>query len=266
VAVISDILGVAERDRAQVLDFGEHAAPSLDFALRYRQFRTVERGLVDFDRWLAGHMNRLRREAGEDLMSKLIQASVDGERLTDEELRATAGLVLVAGFETTVNLLGSGVRMLIDAPDQLAILRAEPDRWPNAVDEILRLESPVQLTARIADRDVEIAGRQVPKDSFVSMILAAANRDPAVFTEPTVFDVRRPNANRHLAFSAGRHFCLGAALARLEGEVGLRSLFDRFPQLTAAGAGRRRPTRVLRGWAELPVRLDPVRATSARSG
>jgi hypothetical protein len=259
VAVISDILGVAERDRAQVLAFGEHAAPSLDFALTYRQFRTVERGLVDFDRWLSGHMSRLRREPGTDLMSKLIQASVDGQHLTDEELRATAGLVLVAGFETTVNLLGSGVRMLIDHPDQLAVLEAEPEHWSNAVDEILRLESPVQLTARIADRDVEIAGRQVPKDSFVSMILAAANRDPAVFTDPNAFDVRRPNANRHLAFSAGRHFCLGAALARLEGEVGLRSLFDRFPQLAPAGAGRRRSTRVLRGWSELPVRLGPVR-------
>jgi hypothetical protein len=264
VAVISDILGVAEHDRAQVLAFGEHAAPSLDFALTYRQFRTVERGLLGFDRWLAGHMSRLRREPGEDLMSKLIQATVDGQHLTDEELRATAGLVLVAGFETTVNLLGSGVRMLMDEPDQLAVVQAEPEHWPNAVDEILRLESPVQLTARIADRDVEIAGRQVAKDSFVSMILAGANRDPDVFTDPAVFDVRRANANRHLAFSAGRHFCLGAALARLEGEVGLRSLFDRFPRLAAAAAGRRRPTRVLRGWAELPVRLNPVGVSRAR--
>jgi hypothetical protein len=209
-------------------------------------------------------MSRLRREPGEDLMSKLIQATVDGQHLTDEELRATAGLVLVAGFETTVNLLGSGVRMLMDEPDQLAVVQAEPEHWPNAVDEILRLESPVQLTARIADRDVEIAGRQVAKDSFVSMILAGANRDPDVFTDPAVFDVRRANANRHLAFSAGRHFCLGAALARLEGEVGLRSLFDRFPRLAAAAAGRRRPTRVLRGWAELPVRLNPVGVSSAR--
>jgi cytochrome P450 len=188
-------------------------------------------------------------------MSKLIAASVDGQHLSDEELRATAGLVLAAGFETTVNLLGSGVRLLVDHPEQLAILRSDPTLWPNAVDEILRFESPVQMTARVADRDVEISGRTVPKDSFVAMILAAANRDPAVFDDPATFDVRRSNANRHLSFSGGRHFCLGAALARLEGEVGLRSLFDRFPNLASAGPGVRRPTRVLRGWAELPVHL-----------
>src|SRR6476619_3595560 len=157
-------------------------------------------GLRRFHVWLGDHLAELRRNPGDDLISQLIQASLDGRHLTDRELRATAGLVLVAGFETTVNLLGSGVRMLIDHPDQLAVLQAEPAHWSNAVDEILRLESPVQLTARIADRDVEIAGQQVPKDSFVSMILAAANRDPAVFTDPNAFDVRRPYANRHLAF------------------------------------------------------------------
>jgi hypothetical protein len=201
-------------------------------------------------------MAKLRRNPGEDLMSKLIQAQIDGQHLTDVELRATAGLVLAAGFETTVNLLGNGVRLLIDNPEQLDVLRADPELWPNAVDEILRLESPVQMTARVADKDVELAGRRVAKDSFVAMIIAAANRDPAVFENPTQLDVRRENANRHLAFSGGRHFCLGAALARLEGEIGLRSLFDRFPELTMAGPGQRRPTRVLRGWQTLPVRLN----------
>ena len=259
VAIISDILGVAERDRERVLQFGEHAAPSLDFALTYEQFRTVEQGLLDFDRWLGQHMAQLRRNPGEDLMSKLIHAQIDGQHLSDVELRATAGLVLAAGFETTVNLLGNGVRLLVDNPDQLEILRAEPDLWPNAVDEILRLESPVQMTARVADKDVEIAGRQIKKDSFVAMIIAAANRDPDVFADPTRLDVRRENASRHLAFSGGRHFCLGAALARLEGEVGLRTLFDRFPDLAVVGPGQRRPTRVLRGWLSLPVRLDGVR-------
>ena len=259
VAIISDILGVAEADRERVLQFGELAAPSLDFALSYPQFRDVERGLADFDRWLGEHMALLRRAPGEDLMSKLILATVDGEHLNDEELRATAGLVLAAGFETTVNLLGSGVRLLVDNPDQLAALRDDPSLWPNAVDEILRVESPVQMTGRVADRDLEIAGVALPKDSFVAMILAGANRDPEVFTNPSAFDVRRENANRHLSFSGGRHFCLGAALARLEGEIGLRSLFDRFPDLAFAGEGTRRPTRVLRGWASLPVNLAPAR-------
>jgi cytochrome P450 len=266
VAIISDILGVSDTDRELVLEFGDHVAPSLDFALPYRQFRTVERGLVAFDRWLADHIARLRRRPGDDLMSKLIHATADGQQLTDEEVRATAGLVLAAGFETTVNLLGNGVRLLTDHPDQLQILRDEPEHWPNAVDEILRLESPVLLTARVANRDTEVAGCPVPKDSFLVVTLAGANRDPAVFTEPNVFDVRRENASRHLAFSGGRHFCLGAALARAEGEVGLRTLFDRFPDVAAAGPGVRRPTRVLRGWASLPVRLGSASVSPTGGG
>jgi hypothetical protein len=172
-------------------------------------------------------------------------------------LRATAGLVLVAGFETTVNLLGSGVRLLLDHPDQLDLLAADPTRWPNAVDEILRLESPVQLTARVCRRDIDIAGRQVRAGQPVTIVLAAANRDPAVFAEPHAFDVTRPNAGRHLAFSSGRHYCVGAALARAEGEIGLHELFSRFPELTSAGMPVRRPTRVLRGWVSIPVRLSP---------
>jgi cytochrome P450 len=266
VAIISDILGVSDADRELVLEFGDHVAPSLDFALPYRQFLTVERGLVAFDTWLAQHIARLRQNPGEDLMSKLIQASEDGQHLTDEEIRATAGLVLAAGFETTVNLLGNGVRLLTDHPDQLEILRAEPEHWANAVDEILRLESPVQLTARVANRDTEVAGRRVPKDSFLVMTLAGANRDPDVFPDPNTFDVRRENASRHLSFSGGRHFCLGAALARAEGEVGLRTLFDRFPDLAAAGPGQRRPTRVLRGWASLPVRLGSATVSPTSGG
>ncbi|WP_460605541.1 cytochrome P450 [Jatrophihabitans fulvus] len=261
VAIISDILGVRERDRAKVLEFGDHVAPSLDFALPYRTFRTVERGLAGFDRWLGEHMETLRRDPGDDLLSKLITARIDGEALSATELRATAGLVLAAGFETTVNLLGSGTKLLLDHPEQLAVLRDDPSLWANAVDEALRYESPVQLTGRVADRDVEIDGQHVGRDSFVAMILAAANRDPEVFERPDEFDVRRPNANKHLAFSGGRHFCLGAALARLEGEVGLRSLFERFPDIAAAGSGTRRRTRVLRGWASLPVRPGlPARA------
>jgi hypothetical protein len=263
VAIISDILGVADIDRERVLQFGERAAPGLDFALTYGQFRSVERGLLGFDRWLGAHMTKLRRAPGDDLMSKLIHATVDGQHLSDEELRATAGLVLAAGFETTVNLLGSGVRLLVDNPGQLEELHSEPAHWLNAVDEILRVESPVQMTARVANRDLDIAGRDVPKDSFVALVLAGANRDPLVFTEPNVFDVRRENAGRHLAFSGGRHFCLGAALARLEGEVGLRRLFERFPQLALAGTGTRRQTRVLRGWAALPVRLTPAGVPTA---
>jgi cytochrome P450 len=263
VAVISDLLGVPPDDRRLVLELGELAAPSLDVGLPYRRFRDTEMGLRRFHVWLGGHLAELRRNPRDDLISQLIQASLDGRALTDRELRATAGLVLVAGFETTVNLLGNGVRLLLDHPEQLEFLQANPGMWPNAVDEILRLESPVQLTARVCRRDIELAGQAIHAGQPITAILAAANRDPGVFADPHTFDVTRKNAGRHLAFSSGRHYCVGAALARAEGEIGLQRLFMRFPGLTSAGIPVRRPTRVLRGWISMPVRLsqsspDPV--------
>jgi len=263
VAIISDILGVPERDRRRVLEFGELAAPSLDFGLPWRQYRSVQEGIAGFNFWLADHLQQLRRNPGDNLMSQLIQIAESGSAetyLNESELQAIAGLVLVAGFETTVNLLGNGIRMLLDAPEHLDTLRQRPDLWPNAVEEILRLESPVQLTARVALNDVEMAGVRIKRGELVVVYLAAANRDPEVFPDPHRFDIERPNAGKHLAFSGGRHFCLGAALARAEGEVGLRTFFERFPEVRAAGAGSRRETRVLRGWSTLPVTLGPARS------
>ncbi|MBU3750320.1 MAG: cytochrome P450 [Mycobacterium sp.] len=255
VAVISDILGVPAEDRARILEFGELAAPSLDFGLPWAQYQSVQRGLDGFNGWLGAHLRKLRESPGTDLMSQLIEASDAGVSLDESELKAIAGLVLAAGFETTVNLLGNGIRMLLGSPDQLALLRSDPSLWPNAVEEILRLDSPVQLTARVARTDTEVAGTPIRRGEFTVIYLAAANRDPAVFPDPHRFDVTRSNAGRHLSFSGGRHFCLGAALARTEGEVGLRSFFTRFPDAQLAGQGARRETRVLRGWASLPVRL-----------
>ena len=255
VAIISEILGVPDADRPRILEFGALAAPSLDFGLTWQQYRRVQRGLQGFGDWLVAHLATLRDSPGDDLMSKLIEASEDGVRLDQTELRGVAGLVLAAGFETTVNLLGNGIRLLLNAPDQLALLQADPSLWPNAVEEILRLDSPVLLTARVARTDTEVAGTAVAEGEIVVIHLGGANRDPAVFADPHRFDVRRPNAGKHLAFSGGRHFCLGAALARAEGEVGLRSFFRCFPDARIAGAGVRRDTRVLRGWEQLPLRL-----------
>jgi cytochrome P450 len=263
VAIISDILGVPEKDRSRVLRFGELAAPSLDVGVPWRQYRTVQQGIAGFDAWLVEHLRQLRRAPGDDLMSQLIQAADSGEGetyLDERELTAIAALVLAAGFETTVNLLGNGIRMLLDAPEQLDMLRERPELWPNAVEEMLRLDSPVQLTVRKAVNDVELMGKRVGRGDVVLLYLAAANRDPSVFEHPHRFDIERANAGRHLAFSGGRHFCLGAALARAEGEVGLRTFFDRFPDVRAAGAGIRRDTRVLRGWSSLPVALGPARS------
>jgi cytochrome P450 len=257
--VIADILGVETGDRAQVLAFGAGAAPSLDLGLTWREFQHVETTLCSFDTWLGRHLQRLRRHPGTDLLSQLVAVEEDGERLTEAELRAIAGLLLVAGFETTANLLSSGIELLLRHPAQLEQLRSEPARWPNTVEEVLRVESPVQITARVAARDTEVHGVEIESGQVVAVLLSAANRDPAVFADPHRFDVGRVNAREHLAFSAGRHFCLGAALARIEGEVGLRSLVERFPDLALAQGARRQPTRVLRGWQQLPVTLGTPR-------
>lgn len=155
--VISEILGVPEQDRGRVLEYGELAAPSLDIGVPYRQYRRIQQGITGFNSWLTAHLEQLRRNPGDDLMSQLIRVAESGDAgtyLDESELRAVAGLVLVAGFETTVNLLGNGIRMLLDAPEQLETLRQRPELWPNAVEEILRLDSPVQLTARVARTDV----------------------------------------------------------------------------------------------------------------
>jgi hypothetical protein len=260
VTVIGDILGVPDEARPRILEFGELGAPSLDMGVSWKQYRQVYRGIEGFNNWLSNHLHELRRNPGDDLMSQIIQASDEGARLSHEELLATAGLVLAAGFETTVNLLGNGIRMLLDTPEHIDTLAARPDLWPTAVEEILRLDSPVQMTARIAGKDADIAGTIVRRGEGVIIHLAGANRDPKIFTDPHHFDIERDNAGKHLSFSGGRHFCLGAALARAEGEVGLRTFFERFPDARLAGKGSRRETRVLRGWSSLPIALGKARS------
>lgn len=266
VTVIAEILGVPATERDRVLAFGEAAAPSLDLGLSWRQFRRVEGALADFDAWLGDHLDRLRVDGGDDLLSQLVAAREQGVGLDDRELKATAGLILAAGFETTVNLLGNGAALLHDHRDQLAVLHRDPNGWPNAVDEILRLDPPVLLTGRTSLRDTTVAGVAVPKGTLVTTVLAAANRDPEVFADPATFDVSRSNAKDHVSFSAGRHFCLGAALARMEGEVGLRLLFERYPDLQLLPGSRRRETRILRGYSRLPVRLGNRASIDSISG
>ncbi|WP_432482260.1 cytochrome P450 [Kineococcus esterisolvens] len=257
VAVIAEVLGVPPEHREEVRAFEAGVAGSLEVAAPWREVRAVDAALRGFDAWIGEHLQRLRRDPGDDLLSRLVTVTDDegGAQLSDRELRATAGLLLAAGFETTVNLLGSATALLLQHPDQLALVRADPGLWPGVVEESLRLESPVQLTSRRALRTTRAGGCEVRAGARVVLLLGAANRDPGVFTDPTRFDVRRANAREHVAFSAGRHFCLGAALARLEGEVGLRALFGRFPGLALEPGARRTTTRVLRGWRSLPVRL-----------
>jgi cytochrome P450 len=257
VTVIAEILGVPEHDREKVLRFGAAAAPSLDLGLSWREFRHVESALREFDEWLGEHIESLRRQPGDNLLSQLVAAQEGGVSLTDAELRSTAGLVLAAGFETTVNLLGNGIALLAGHPDQRKLLADSPELWPNAVDEVLRVDPPVLLTGRMATTDLEVEGVPIARNSVMVGLLAGANRDPAVFPDPERFDVTRENARDHVSFSAGRHYCLGAALARMEGEVGLRTLFERYPDLRVERGVVRRTTRILRGYRLLPVTLRP---------
>ena len=258
VTVIAEILGVPEPDREKVLRFGAAAAPSLDLGLSWREFRRVEVALREFDHWLEGHLASLRRQPGDDLLSQLVAAQEDGVSLTDAELKATAGLVLAAGFETTVNLLGNGISLLAGDPVQRKQLAEREGLWPNAVDEVLRVDPPVLLTGRMTTADTEVVGVPMQRGSVMVGLLAGANRDPQVFPDPDRFDVARENARDHVSFSAGRHYCLGAALARMEGEVGLRTLFERYPDLRIERGAVRRSTRILRGYEQLPVTLNPT--------
>jgi cytochrome P450 len=263
--VIAEMLGAPVEMREQFLAWGAGGALSLDAGLPYRDFVRSEKDIAALQEWMAGHFARLRRDPDRDdtILSSLLAAHDEDGKLSEDELLSIAMLLLAAGFETTVNLIGNGAALLTTHRDQLAALVAEPERWPNAVEEVLRIESPVQRTGRQALRDTEVDGERVRRGQFVIVMLGGANRDPRVFAEPDRFDVTRANAGDHLAFSSGIHYCLGAGLARMEGEVALRALFDRFPDLVPAGPPHRRPTRTLRGWDRMPVTLHPVTRPAA---
>ena len=254
VAVIAEILGVPESQRQQLLEWGNLAAITLDPGLSWRRFREADVAVRGLHKWLDAHITELRRNSGDDLLSDLAQYDGDDE-LSDLELRATALLVLGAGFETTVSLIGNAVADLDTHPDQRDVVLSDPARWGNAVEEVLRWDSPVQMTVRQAYEEVEIEGVHIPSGQFTVNFLGGANRDPSVFADPAVFDVTRANADQHVSFSAGVHYCLGASLARLEARVGLETLYTRFPDLHLDGTPERRSTVVLRGYEKLPVAL-----------
>jgi cytochrome P450 len=255
VTVICEMLGVPTSMREQFLAWGDGAATSLDMGLTRGAYAHMEENLGALHAWMVGHLRRLRAEPGDDLLSGMVAAvDDDGSALTEQELVATALLVLAAGFETTVNLIGNGVVQLFAHPEQRARLVADPELWPNAVDEVLRFDPPVERTARRARRDTQVEGVPLAAGDLVVTVLAAANRDPRVFDDPATFDVGRANAREHVAFSSGIHYCLGAALARMEGRVALDEVLQRFPfwEVDRDNAVQAR-TSTVRGWERMPV-------------
>ena len=268
VAVIAELLGVPERWQAEILDWGNEAALLLDPALSWRDYKVAEHGARMLNEWFGAHVAGLRADPGADLLSRLATLPDDGGSggggLDDRELASVGLLVLGAGFETTVNLIGNAVVQLDAHPDQLALARERPELWPNVVEEVLRYDSPVQMTLRSAYADVDVGGHLVAEGEPVVVFLGGANRDPDVFSDPHTFDITRENAHEHLAFSSGIHYCLGAGLARLEGAVAVRTLYERFPDLRVAAPPERRGTRVLRGYDSIPVTTGVSRALRPR--
>jgi cytochrome P450 len=229
----------------------------LDIGIGWNTFRRAIEALREVDRFVADHVERLRDgDPGDNAFSRLAV----GDDMTYRELAANAALLIGAGFETTVNLIGNGIVLLLEHPDQLAQLREDHELWPGAIEEILRFDSPVQMTVRTTNGDVDIAGQHIPAGEMVILLLGGANRDPRAFNHPDQFDITRPNVRDHLAFSSGMHVCLGAALARIEGTTALRALFERFPDLGLSAPPQPRGLVTLHGYQRLPTNLNKYTA------
>lgn len=250
--VICELIGLPPEDHELIATYGKDLAVALDPLPSADDLRRADRAAVALRDHLAGPIEERRRAPTDDLLSALVAAEADGDRLDHDELVATVLLLLIAGHETTANLIGNAVALLDRHPDQRAALRDRPELAEMAVEELLRCEAPVQMDQRNALEDVELAGRAIPKGSIVILLIGAANRDPEVFADPDRIDLGR-RTNPHLSFGAGPHFCLGAALARMEGRIVLPALYRALPELAVEGRPRHRPSFTIRGFAELPV-------------
>lgn len=253
--VIAELLGVPAEDHRRFKTWAADIVAGLgEIDLAERRARSGPAGEQLFA-YLAGIISQRREEPRDDLISAMVLAQEESDALTDMELLATSNLILIAGHETTTNLIGNGLLALLREPAELGRLRANPDLFPTAIEELLRFDGPVQATVRIATEDLEIGGEWIEEGSLVMIGIGAANHDPAVFDDPERLDVGR-DPNPHLGFGFGAHFCLGAGLARLEGGIALRALVERFPQMELAiEVPRYRPNPILRGLVSLPVRL-----------
>jgi cytochrome P450 len=255
-AVISEMMGMPDADRAQVREWSHALVRILDFTIGPDEMRASLEAGENMRRHLTEVIAWKRAHPADDLLSALIRAEEDGDVLSDTELLDQVMLLYIAGHETTVNLIGNGTWALLQHRDQLEVWRDDPGLDATAVDELLRFDSPVQLSRRIALTDIEVAGFAVPAGSFVLTSLGSANHDPAVFG-PTAddLDLRRPDAARHVAFGSGTHHCLGASLARLQGAEAVTGLIRRFPDLEATSGPAWSGRLVLRGMDSLPLSL-----------
>ncbi len=265
VIVIAEIMGIPVEDRAQFKEWSDVAVENLGAVFmgplppeRIARQRAVRAAMEEYFR---GLVEERRRRPREDLLSGLVAAELEGSRLDFDELLAMLVLILVAGNETTTTLIGNAVLELLAHPDALAALRVRPELLPDAVEEVLRYSSPVQMDPRRAARPTEIRGQRFEPGQIVLSWLGSANRDEAVFERPDAFDIARRD-NRHLAFGFGPHYCLGASLAALEAQVALRVLLARtrsFRRVDDAPLPLH-PSIVFRAVTSLPLELEAARS------
>ncbi|HVE94922.1 MAG TPA: cytochrome P450 [Acidimicrobiales bacterium] len=254
--VICELIGVPAEDAHHIVDHAPALAGGLDPGpLLTKEARDAANvAIVAVVDYLSDFIDRRRRSPGDDLLSALLERQ-DGDALSADELVDTILLLLIAGHETTANLIGNGLVALLDQPGAFAELRADRQLDRAAVDELLRFDSPVQMTMRIATDGARIEGVPVATGSVVIAVTGAANRDPSVFDHPDRLDWHRAD-NPHLAFGGGLHYCLGAALARAEARIALRTIIDRLPGLCIAGTPVRRPSFTIRALSALPLRWE----------
>ncbi|MFB6847852.1 cytochrome P450 [Streptomyces sp. NPDC056373] len=264
--VICEFLGVPVADRPQLHTWGNwlSGAPYPDAESNEKLKDASE----NIERYLLDLLADRRANLGDDLVSILVRAADEEDRFTNDELVSTLVLLIIAGHKTTANLIGSGTHALLTHPDQLELLRSRPELADSAVEEFLRFESPVYRgTLRVAAEDMELGGCPIPKESFVHLLMGSANRDPEAFEKPDELDITR-TANRHLAFGQGPHFCVGAPLSRVEGNIAFTTLLRRLPGLRLAVPADEVDwlfdNSTSRGLAKLPVTYDARLAAGTR--
>ncbi|GGK91837.1 cytochrome P450 [Nocardia jinanensis] len=253
--VIAELLGLPAADHDHFARWGIEFGATVDGARGARERRRTQVLLAELTDYFAAAVAARRAEPGPDLITALT-AAVDEGAMTEAGLVSTCQALLIGGFVTTANIIGNAVIALSENSDQHEMFAADPGLAGAVVEETLRWEAPAQYSVRVVGEPLELAGRQLTRGTPVVALLAAANRDPEVFTEPGRFDITRPNAREHLSFAAGVHYCLGAGLARMEGEIALRGLYRRFPRVRAVGRPEYCPSRVIRGPRHLLVRTD----------
>jgi cytochrome P450 len=253
VIVIAEMLGVPASERGRFREWAADLALAFDLGMTPERAEKAEAAQNAFSEFFLELVEERSREPKGDLLTAMAAAEEEGDRLSSEELVSNLALLLIAGHETTMNLIGNGTLALLRHPDQLRRLREDPELVPDAIEELLRYDGPVQLAIRFTHEDVELGGVVVPKGARVMLLLGAANHDPQRFPEPDRLDIGRGDRN-HLAFGGGPHYCLGNALARLEGAIAIPALLERFPRLElAVDVPEYRQTMTLRGLTELPL-------------